>query len=154
MGLGSGSLYSSLDVPHHCKGCFNQETWDFTYGEQFTQKIMDQIMEFLENRNCAGLSLLGGEPMYPATARELEPFLLACKAKFPEKKIWAWSGYLFEELFLTQNPILPLVDVLVDGPFIEAEKDLTLKFRGSKNQRIIDVPKSILQTKAILLEEN
>lgn len=133
---------------HHCKGCFNPETWDFNHGEPFTKEVEDRIIESCKSKHCAGLTLLGGEPFEPANQRALVPFLRRFKETLPDKNIWGFSGYTFESDLLDEDgkahcevtmEMLSMIDILVDGEFIEAEKDITLKFRGSRNQRIIDL---------------
>lgn len=131
---------------HHCKECFNQETWDFSYGTTFTKETENEILRELEPAYIAGLTLLGGDPGEPENQRGLLPLLRAIRQQLPEKNIWAYTGYLYED-FLPQGrahcevseEFLGLIDILVDGPFILEKKDISLKFRGSGNQRIIDV---------------
>ena len=133
---------------HRCRGCFQPETWDFSYGEEFTDEVADRILESLEPAYVDGLTVLGGEPMEPANQRVLAPFLERVKARFPEKTIWAYTGDVYEELTREGSPrrtevtdrMLACIDVLVDGPFVLAKKDITARFRGSSNQRIIDLP--------------
>ena len=120
---------------NHCKGCFQPETWDFSFGKPFTKEIEDGIIAALRPSWIQGLSILGGEPMEPENQEVLVPFLGRVKTELPDKDIWLYSGYKYEALL--GSKLLPLVDVLVDGPFIEAEKDISLSFRGSRNQRII-----------------
>ena len=120
---------------NHCKGCFNPETWDFSYGQPFTKETEDEIIEALRPSWIQGLSILGGEPMEPENEAALIPFLERVRAELPGKDIWLYSGYRFE--LLHGRDILALADVLVDGPFDEKEKDAGLAFRGSRNQRII-----------------
>ena len=131
---------------HHCKGCFQPETWDFDYGQPFDQEAEDLIFRYLDSPYVAGLSLLGGEPFEPENCQVLADFVQRVKDLFPDKTVWAYSGYLFEELL--QRPdscgLLALVDILVDGEFVEEEKDITLVFRGSANQRLIDVKRALL----------
>ena len=124
---------------NHCKGCFNPETWDFSYGQPFTKETEDEIIEALRPSWIQGLSILGGEPMEPENEAALIPFLERVRAELPGKDIWLYSGYRFE--MLHERDILVLVDVLVDGPFDEKEKDAGLAFRGSRNQRIIRLEK-------------
>ena len=124
---------------NHCKGCFNPETWDFSYGQPFTKETEDEIIEALRPSWIQGLSILGGEPMEPENEAALIPFLERVRAELPGKDIWLYSGYRFEMLY--ERDILVLVDVLVDGPFDEKEKDAGLAFRGSRNQRIIRLEK-------------
>ena len=124
---------------NHCKGCFNPETWDFSYGQPFTKETENEIIEALRPSWIQGLSILGGEPMEPENEAALIPFLERVRAELPGKDIWLYSGYRFE--LLHGRDILALADVLVDGPFDEKEKDAGLAFRGSRNQRIIRLEK-------------
>lgn len=119
----------------HCKGCFNEETWDFKGGRQFTDKDREKIFEYLSYSWVSGLSVLGGEPL--EQSEELKLLLKEVKEKHPNKDIWMWTGYKYEEV--KDRPILKYVDVLVDGAFVEDKKDLDLLFRGSSNQRIINL---------------
>lgn len=137
---------------HHCKGCFNPETWDFNAGQQFTGETIEEILQYCTPDYIGGLTLLGGDPLEPQNQKELLPLLKAFKEKFPNKTIWCFTGYLFEEIKDTSYDFLSYIDVLVDGPFIETLKDLTLKFKGSSNQRTINVKESFLQKEIILLE--
>ena len=120
---------------NHCKGCFQPETWDFDYGRPFTRETEDEIITALRPSWIQGLSILGGEPMEPENQETLVPFLQRVRAELPDKDIWLYTGYTYETL--SGSRLLPLADVLVDGPFIEAQKDISLGFRGSRNQRII-----------------
>ena len=120
---------------NHCKGCFNPETWDFRYGKPFTEETENVIIEALRPSWIQGLSILGGDPFEPENERKLIPFLRRVRKELPEKDIWIYSGYTFEEL--EGRELLRYADVLVDGPFIEEQKDAGLAFRGSRNQRII-----------------
>ncbi len=143
---------------HRCKNCFNKETWDFSYGEKYTSETEALILSYLEPSFVNGLSLLGGEPFEPQNQKELVKLLKAVKKKFPNKDVWCYTGYLFDEHLLNDSrarceytdEMLSLIDILVDGPYIEEEKDITLQFRGSKNQRIIDVKRSICEKKIVL----
>lgn len=135
---------------HHCKGCFNREAWDFNYGKPFDNNAQEEIFSSISPDYIEGFSLLGGEPFEPQNQEALLPFLRKLKDKFPNKSIWCYSGYKFEDIItgkvgerLTAMSMLSLVDILVDGEFIEEQKDLHLRFRGSANQRIIDVKKSL-----------
>ena len=147
---------------HHCKGCFNPETWNFDYGKPFTKEVEDEILENLEPSYIKGLSLLGGEPFEPANQAVLLPFIRRYKERFPQKTLWCYSGYNFESDMLTGNlgpweitqEMLSYIDVLVDGEFIMAQKDLSLRFRGSSNQRIIDVKQSLATDKLVLWDES
>ena len=122
---------------NHCKGCFNPETWDFDYGRPFTRATEDEIIEAVRPSWIKGLSILGGEPTEEENAAVLIPFLKRVRAALPDKDIWLYSGYTYEAL--RDKEILTLVDVLVDGPFLLEQKDAGLAFRGSRNQRIIDL---------------
>lgn len=133
---------------HRCKGCFNAETWDFSYGHPFTEETIDYILDECDERHIKGLSLLGGEPFEPSNQKALLPLLQRFKERFPEKNIWCFTGYTLESDILSEDgkahcedtdEILDLLDVLVDGEFIQEQKDITLRFRGSRNQRIIDL---------------
>lgn len=120
---------------NHCPGCFQPETWDFGYGEPFTKKTETEIMKALRPSWIQGLSILGGDPMEPENRRALLPLLKRIRVFLPEKDVWLYTGYVYETV--KDAEILKWVDVVVDGPFIEAEKDISLSFRGSRNQRII-----------------
>ena len=146
---------------HHCKGCFNKETWDFNYGKPFTQNEIDEIMEYVSPNHIKGLSLLGGEPFEFSNQQGLLPLLRTFKQSFPNKSIWCYPGYEFEkdikEKMMVMWPetveFISYIDILVDGKFIEEQKDLKLRFRGSANQRIIDIKKSLEAGETILWEE-
>lgn len=120
---------------NHCPGCFNREAQDFSYGQPFTEKTENDIITALRPSWIQGLSILGGDPMEPENQRALLPFVWRVKEELPDKDIWLYTGYLLEEV--RTSPLLSYTDVVVDGPFIEAQKDITLAFRGSRNQRII-----------------
>lgn len=136
---------------HHCKNCFNEETWDFNYGRPFTEAETARILEYLKPDYVAGLSVLGGEPFEPANQEGVLPLLRAVREAYPHKDIWCYSGYLFDRQILEDmceksavtREMLSYIDVLVDGRFVEEKKNLKLRFRGSENQRIIDVKKSL-----------
>lgn len=146
---------------HHCKNCFNQEAWDFDYGEPFTQETTDHIIDLMRPSFVKGITLLGGEPFEPENQPELVKLLRQIKRELPGKSIWAFSGYLFDKDILAGrlgNPAITrefvsYLDVLVDGPFIEEKKNLGLRFRGSENQRLIDVPKSLAAGEIILWQD-
>ena len=134
---------------HHCPGCFNSATWDFDYGEPFTPKTEQEIIDLMDPDYIGGLSLLGGEPMEPQNQRVLLPLLQKIKARYPTKTVWCYSGYTLEQLMgdgrahgPETSEMLSLIDVLVDGRFVEAKKDIRLRFRGSSNQRLIDLNKT------------
>lgn len=120
---------------NHCPGCFNSETWDFEYGQPFTKKTEKEIIKALRPSWIQGLSILGGDPMEPENQKALLPFLKRVRLLCPGKDVWLYTGYRLEDI--RDREILNWVDVLVDGPFIEAEKDISLAFRGSRNQRIL-----------------
>ena len=124
---------------NHCPGCFNPETWDFNYGEPFTRKTEKEIIKALRPSWIQGLSILGGDPMEPENQKALLPLLKRIRVMCPGKDVWLYTGYTYEAV--RDSEILKWVDVLVDGPFIEAEKDISLAFRGSRNQRIIPLKK-------------
>jgi len=143
---------------HRCKGCFNEVAWDFAYGEPFTQETMDKILDMLRPSYIRGLTLLGGEPFEPQNQGAVVELLRRIKKEMPEKSIWAFSGYLFEKDILSGRlgdtaEYLSYLDVLVDGPFIEAKKNLSLRFRGSENQRIIDVKASLAAGETVLWQD-
>lgn len=146
---------------HHCKGCFNEIAWDFDYGEPFTQETIDRIIDMLRPVHIKGLTLLGGEPFEPQNQGAIVELLRQVKKKLPNKSIWAFSGYLFDKDILSgrlgpweiTREYLGYLDVLVDGPFIESKKNLSLRFRGSENQRLIDVPASLAQGEVVLWED-
>ena len=145
---------------HHCKNYFNEEAWDFHYGNEFTQKEIDKVIELMDHSYVAGLSLLGGEPFEHINQQGLLPLVKIVKEKFPDKNIWCYSGYTFENDIIDrmckewkETPeFLSYIDVLVDGKFEEDKKDLSLRFRGSSNQRIIDVKKSLKENKTVLFD--
>lgn len=130
---------------HHCKGCFNEETWDFGYGKPYTKETEDEIIRLLAPDYIQGLTLLGGEPFEPENQPELVKLLRRVRKECPTKDIWSYSGYLYDVDMIpggrayteVTEEMLSYLDVLVDGPFVEAKKDISLKFRGSKNQRLI-----------------
>ncbi len=136
---------------HHCKNCFNPETWSFEYGKPFTKETEDYIIECLSPDYIDGLSLLGGEPFEPQNQEVLLPFMRKVKNELPNKNFWCYTGYLFDRELLSESrarceftdEMLSLIDVLVDGEFVQALHDISLAFRGSSNQRIIDVQKSL-----------
>ena len=143
---------------HCCKGCFNPETWDFSYGRPYTAETEESIIKMLEFDYIDGLSLLGGEPFEPENQRELVKLLRKFKQTCPEKNVWCYTGYLFDKELLEESrarcevtdEMLSMIDVLVDGEFKEDLKDITLSFRGSSNQRVIDVKKSLETGKTVL----
>ena len=145
---------------HHCKGCFNAVAWDFAYGEPFTQETVQEILDLMRPNYIQGLTLLGGEPFEPQNQGALVELLRAVKKEYPKKSIWAFSGYLFEKItshtlgdWTVTEELLSYLDVLVDGPFVEEKKNLALRFRGSENQRLIDVPATLRQGEIVLWQD-
>ena len=146
---------------HRCPGCFNEEAWDFDYGQPFDQSTIDEILGLLQPDYVQGLTLLGGEPFDPRNQPAIVELLRQIKAKYPHKSIWAFTGYLFDRDILPgrlgesaiTREYLSYLDVLVDGPFIQARKNLTLRFRGSDNQRLIDVPASLSRGEVVLWQD-
>lgn len=136
---------------HHCKGCFNEETWDFSYGKPFTKETETEIVDALSGSYINGFSLLGGEPFERQNQRVLLPFLKKLKNLFPQKDIWCYTGYTLEDDLLKDSrarcectdELLKYIDVLVDGEYMEQLRNISLPFRGSSNQRIIDVKSSL-----------
>lgn len=146
---------------HHCPGCFNEVAWDFAYGEPFTNETMDMLYKALSASYIRGLTLLGGEPLEPVNQNALLPFVQAVCHRFPEKDIWCYTGYQYERDLLSAegrarcavtDELLALFDVLVDGPYLAEKHDITLLFRGSSNQRLIDLVKT-RQTGTVVLWE-
>ncbi len=145
---------------HHCRGCFNAQTWDFNFGEPFTKEVEDKILEYLKPDYINGITILGGEPFEPSNQQVLLPFLRRVKGECPSKTIWIYSGYKFDEELLKKSrarceytdEILSMTDILVDGRFEEELKNIRLVFRGSSNQRIIDVKESLKVNKVITKE--
>ena len=140
---------------HRCKNCFNPEAWDFNYGKEFNDKVIDDIINSLSPEHIQGFSLLGGEPLEPENQSGVLKLLKKIKEAFPDKDVWCYSGFTFDELIESSDiitEILQLIDVLVDGKFVEELKDPSLLFRGSSNQRIIDVKRSMDECKVVLLD--
>lgn len=146
---------------HHCKGCFNPMTWDFSYGKPFTRETIDELLEMLSPDYIDGLSLLGGEPMEPDNQRALLPLVREFKEKFPKKNLWCYTGYLLDDELLkpsrarceVTDELLSMIDVMVDGEFILEQKNISLSFRGSENQRLIDVPLTLATGEIHLINE-
>lgn len=135
---------------HNCKGCFNTEARDFNYGDEFTDEMLDRIIEISNPNYVAGLSLLGGEPCHPSNIPDMTKLVKAFKEKYPDKTVWCWTGYLYDQVKSLE--LMDYLDVLVDGPFVEELKDLRLKNRGSSNQRIIDIKATKAGNNLIVLE--
>ncbi|MCC8073222.1 MAG: anaerobic ribonucleoside-triphosphate reductase activating protein [Clostridiales bacterium] len=147
---------------HHCKNCFNEATWDFGYGKLFTEETVKEILDSCSPDWINGLSLLGGEPFEPENQKVLLPFLIMFKERFKNKDVWCYSGFTIEEILGkkpsraftdTGGEMLSYIDILVDGRFVEEKKDISLVFRGSSNQRIIDVKKTLEEKKIVLYFE-
>ena len=145
---------------HHCKDCFNEQAWDFEYGNPFTEDTENAVIEALTPDYMAGITLLGGEPMEPVNQRGLLPLLKRIRKELPQKTVWAYTGYVYEDLLeggrahceVTEE-LLSLCDILVDGPFIAEKKNISLRFRGSENQRIIDLKATRETGKVVLAME-
>lgn len=145
---------------NHCKNCFQPETWNFDYGKPYTKETEDEVIDALKPSHISGLTLLGGEPFEPENQRELVKLLRRVREELPEKNIWSFTGFVLDQDLLdggrkhceVTDEMLSLLDVLVDGPFKEEEKDITLAFRGSRNQRLIDMKKSLKEQEVIELE--
>ena len=145
---------------NRCKNCFQPQTWAFDYGKPFDESAENEIFSTMDNSSVRGITILGGEPMEPENQRELLPFLQRFKARFPEKSVWLYTGNTYEELTaeVGSNPkaiditrsLLNLVDILVDGRYVEELKSLGLRFRGSSNQRIIDMKKTRLAGEIVI----
>ena len=142
----------------HCKNCFNKVTWDFGYGKPFTEETQKELLDALAPAHIAGLTLLGGDPMEPENQRALLPFVKRVRRELPQKTIWCYTGYTFREGALEEQEancevtkeFISLLDVLVDGRFIEERKDIRLVFRGSSNQRVIDVQNTLKSGNVVL----
>lgn len=146
---------------NHCEGCFQPDTWDFQYGKPFDGKVQQQILDSLAPAYIKGLTLLGGEPFEPENQKALLPFLRKVKEWYPGKDVWAFTGYIYEKDLISggrkhtedTEELLSMIDVLVDGPFVQEEKDITIQFRGSRNQRVIDLKKTIACGSIVLAME-
>ncbi|MBR6948767.1 MAG: anaerobic ribonucleoside-triphosphate reductase activating protein [Bacilli bacterium] len=136
----------------HCKNCFNPETWNFDKGEEFTDEVIEKVLDLCKEDHIAGLSILGGEPMHPKNIEGTTKLAKAFKERYPEKTIWAWSGFLFDQ-YVKDKEVANYLDVLVDGQFVDELRNPTLKWKGSANQRVIDVKKSLRSKKVILWED-
>ena len=139
---------------HHCKDCFNPEAWDFDYGEPFDRAVMERIVTMMQPQYIRGITYLGGEPFDPHNQPALLALTRKLRARMPEKSIWAFTGYVYDRnlprVAGVTDALLAGLDVLVDGPFIAERKNLSLRFRGSENQRLIDMPQT-LKTGAVVL---
>lgn len=136
----------------HCKNCFNPETWDFKAGKDFNDEVINKILDLCDDESIAGLSMLGGEPWHPLNIEGTTKLAKAFKERFPNKNIWSWSGFNFED-YLSKQDGIKFVDVIVDGQFVDELRNPNLKWKGSSNQRVIDVKKSLKKGKVILYED-
>lgn len=136
----------------HCKNCFNPETWDFKQGKEFTDEIINKVLELASKDFIVGLSILGGEPMHPSNIEGTTKLAKAFKEKYPNKTIWCWSGFLFDR-DLKDKEVMKYIDVLVDGQYQDELHDFRLKWCGSSNQRVIDVQKSLKKNKTVLFDD-
>lgn len=136
----------------NCKNCFNPETHDFKGGKEFTDATIDKVLELCDKEYIAGLSILGGEPMHPTNIEGTLKLAKAFKKRYPNKTIWTWSGFLFENL--KDKEVMKYIDVLVDGQYVDELHNFLLKYCGSSNQRVIDVQASLKKNKIVILEEN
>ena len=134
----------------HCKNCFNPNTWDFNAGQEFNQNTIDEVLDLCKEGHIKGLSILGGEPMHPNNIEGTTKLAKAFKEKYPDKSIWAWSGFKFDE-DLKDKEVMNYIDVLVDGQYKDELHDFTLKWRGSSNQRVIDVQESLKENKVVTI---
>ena len=137
----------------HCKNCFNPETWDFEGGKEFTDETIEKVIELCSKEHVKGLSILGGEPMHPKNIDATTKLAKSFKEKYPNKNLWVWSGFEFDK-DLKGKEVLNYIDVLIDGVYKDELHDPTLKWRGSSNQRVIDVQKSIKEGKVVMLKNN
>lgn len=162
-GVGCRTAFFVSGCTHHCKGCFNEMTWDFNYGQPYTKEVEDDLVESLKPGYIDGLTILGGEPMELVNQKEIRPLLERIKKEVPKATIWIYSGYLWEELTDPGNnrchgddtdAILSMTDILVDGEFVLDKKDMMLRFRGSSNQRVIDVQESLKKGEPVLSKYN
>ena len=161
-GIGVRVVLFVSGCTHHCKGCFQPETWDFQYGQDYTAETENEIMEALRPDFIDGLTLLGGEPFEPSNQRGLFSLYRAIKERCPQKTIWVYTGYTLEQDLLQESrarieitdEILSMIDVLVDGEFVLEKKNISLRFRGSENQRIINLPESLAAGETVLLSDD
>ena len=152
-GIGITMSVWTQGCPHHCKGCFNTETWDFDGGMEFTKKEEDYVINNVDAYNVSrNLSILGGEPLCPQNVEGVISLCKRFRETYPKKNIYIWTGYTLEEFNDKQKEVLRYIDILVDGKFEKDNKDISLKLRGSSNQRIIDVKESLKQNKIIKIK--
>ena len=159
-GVGVRTVLFVSGCTHHCKGCFQPETWNFDYGERYTKETEDEIIESLRPDYVDGITLLGGEPFEPENQRELVKLLRRIKKELPQKTVWSFSGFTYEELTgdsravcEVTNEMLSMLDVLVDGEFVEAKRNISFRFRVSENQRLIDMNKTRKEGKIVLWDK-
>lgn len=138
--------------PFHCKGCWNKDTWNFDGGRLFDKNAREVILDSVSKEFISGLSILGGEPLAENNLEELRELITSIRDKYPGKSVWVWSGFLFEDLNKDQLEVIKMCDVIVDGQFIEKLKDLDLEYRGSSNQRVIDIKKTMNSGNIVELE--
>ena len=149
-GLGIRVVLWCAGCDRKCKNCFNPETWDFEGGQEFTEETIHKVLDLCQKNEIKGLSILGGEPMHPANLEGTTKLAKAFKETYPDKTIWTWTGFQFEDL--KDKEVFQYIDVLVDGQYKDELHDPTLKWRGSSNQRVIDVKKSLEQNKTVVIE--
>lgn len=147
---------------NHCKNCFQPQTWDFSYGQPFTEETEEHLLQLLAPSYINGLTLLGGEPFEPENQRDLLPLLQEVRRRYPDKSIWCFTGFRLEDELLQDgsyprcevtDDLLRCIDILVDGRFLREEKDISLQFRGSRNQRIIDLPRTLSSDRIVLWDQ-
>ena len=160
-GVGCRTVLFVSGCRNHCKDCFQPHTWDFNYGEAVDEKVQQEVLDSLKPAYVQGITLLGGEPFEPENQVELVEFMRRVKQQYPNKDVWAFTGYVYDEDLVpggrkycdATDELLSMLDVLVDGPFIAEQKDLTLKFRGSRNQRVMDMKETLRRGEIILAIE-
>ena len=157
-GLGCRTVLFVSGCRNHCKDCFQPHTWDFSYGKEFDETIQKELLDSLKPTYVKGLTLLGGEPFEPENQIALLPFVKKVREQYPSKDIWAFTGYIYDTDLIeggrkhceATDELLSMIDVLVDGPFIAEQRNLMLKFRGSENQRVIDMKKTLEEDRVVL----
>lgn len=157
-GTGCRTVLFVSGCRNRCKGCFQPQTWEFDYGEPFDEAVQREILDSLEPFYVQGLTLLGGEPFEPENQKALVPFMRRVKKEHPDKNVWAFTGYVLDRDLIPggrkytedTEELLSMIDILVDGPFVEELKDITLKFRGSSNQRVLDLQKTLQSGRIVL----
>ena len=149
-GEGIGVALFTQGCPFHCKNCFNSETWDFDLGEEWTEKMENAIIYLLKSSHIHRLTILGGEPLIERNIEPLTKLLTRVRAAYPEKKLWLYTGRLFEEALKLFPQLISLLDILIDGRYVDEKRDPRLKWRGSSNQRVLDVQASLKEKKPVL----